>query len=99
MVRNITDNINGTDKYLLFKKKPIEVLMYLKDTTQPNYVSFISKEINCTYAHTEKILDTFFDLKIVTFKKEGRRKYIYLTEKGKKIGDQVESLLIICNDK
>ncbi|RLG14147.1 MAG: hypothetical protein DRN66_02770 [Candidatus Nanohalarchaeota archaeon] len=100
MVRNIINNINGTNgKYLLFKKKPVDVLMYLQDNTRPKYVSYISKEINCTYAHTEKILDTFRELSMVSFKKDGRRKYIKLTNKGEKIGKLVENLLIICNDR
>ena len=100
MVRNITNNIDDTnEKYLLFKKKPVDVLMYLKDKTRPHYVSYISKEINCTYAHTEKILDIFKKLNIVSFRRDGRRKYIELADKGEKISELVENLLIKCKDR
>ncbi|MCK5476448.1 MAG: hypothetical protein KAI55_00840 [Candidatus Aenigmarchaeota archaeon] len=97
MVMNIYNDTNG--RYLLFKKKPTDILLHLHENSSTTYVSHISKKINCTYAHTEKILDLFVNLKIVKFKKEGRRKYVSLTEKGKKIGEGVESLLIICDEK
>lgn len=99
MVRNITNDMNGNSKYVLFKKKPVDILMYLKDGTRPNYVSSISKEINCTYAHTEKLLDLFKEHNLVGFRKEGRRKYIELNKDGKKICNGIENLLIICKDR
>jgi len=81
----------------LLKQKPTNILMNLKENSNNNnYVSLISRNAKCTYSHTEKILDDFSKKNIVSFKKHGRKKYIELTGKGRKICDIIEDFLIEC---
>jgi len=64
--------------------KQVEVLLNI--TEKGNlYVSIIVKKVNCNYLWCSKTLRKFNKLGLVTFEKAGRIKYVYLTEKGKKL--------------
>ena len=60
----------------------------------PKYATQVSKEIDCTYSHTVKLLDELETLKLVTFKKQGRIKVIELTEDGEDLAHSIEGVLI-----
>jgi predicted transcriptional regulator len=56
------------------------------------YGSILAKEVDCTYSHAVKILQTLEHLSLVEFDKRGRIKLIKLTEKGKQVADSIEAI-------
>lgn len=76
---------------LFLRSKPVKMLMSLKDG--PKYATIISKEVDCTYSHTVKVLSQFEKNGIVSFEKKGRIKTIELTEDGQELAQAVEEVL------
>jgi len=72
--------------------KPVRMMLSLKKG--PRYATQISKEVDCTYSHTVKLLDDFKKLGLVKFKKQGRIKIIELTEDGEDLAHSIEGVLI-----
>jgi len=86
--------IMKTDMEELFlRKKPVRLLMNIKNAQGPKYVSVLAKETDCTYSHTVKLLDMFKNLGIVDFEKQGRIKYVKLTSDGSELATDFESVL------
>jgi len=56
------------------------------------YGSILAKEVDCTYSHAVKILQTLEELKLVEFEKKGRIKLIKLTKKGREVADAIEEI-------
>jgi len=56
------------------------------------YGSILAKEVDCTYSHAVKILQTLEKLKLVVFEKRGRIKIIQLTKKGAEVADAIENI-------
>jgi predicted transcriptional regulator len=56
------------------------------------YGSILAKEVDCTYSHAVKILQTLEDLRLVVFEKKGRIKIIKLTKKGKEVADAIDEI-------
>jgi predicted transcriptional regulator len=56
------------------------------------YGSILAKEVDCTYSHAVKILQTLEHLKLVDFEKKGRIKLIKLTKKGREVADAIEEI-------
>jgi len=56
------------------------------------YGSILAKEVDCTYSHAVKILQTLEILALVDFEKRGRIKVIKLTKKGKEVADAIENI-------
>jgi len=52
----------------------------------------LAKEVDCTYSHAVKILQTLKALKLVEFEKKGRIKLIKLTKKGNEVADAIENI-------
>jgi hypothetical protein len=53
---------------MFFRRKPALMLVSLKKLTRARYGSILAKEVDCTYSHAVKILQTDF-LRIETTKK------------------------------
>jgi len=70
---------------MLFRVKPVLALVSLKDEKKSWYASSLAKEVDCTFPHMVKILSGFGELGLVSFKEAGRKKLIFLTQKGKKL--------------
>ncbi len=68
------------------------ILVSLKKNLRMRYGSVLAKEVDCTYSHAVKILQTLQDLKLVEFEKKGRIKLIRLTNKGKEVADAIENI-------
>lgn len=85
-----TDKIELEEMFL--RKKPVRLLLNIKMGSQ-KYVSVLAKETDCTYSHTVKLLDMFQELGIVEFIKQGRIKYVKLTEDGTALAGDFESVL------
>jgi predicted transcriptional regulator len=56
------------------------------------YGSVLAKEVDCTYSHAVKILQTLESLGLVEFEKKGRIKLIKLTKKGKDVADAIDNI-------
>lgn len=78
---------------LFLRKKPVKLLMALKMGVSGKYVSVLSKETDCTYSHTVKLLGEFKNLGLVEFEKKGRVKFIRLTPDGEELAGHFESVL------
>lgn len=87
MEETLKDNFD-----IFFRRKPALMLVSLKKNTRMRYGSVLAKEVDCTYSHAVKILQTLEDLKLVDFEKKGRIKVIQLTKKGKEVADAIENI-------
>lgn len=77
---------------IFFRRKPAMMLVSLKRNTRMRYGSILAKEIDCTYSHAVKILQTLEELGLVIFEKKGRIKIIQLTKKGKEVADAIDDI-------
>ncbi len=77
---------------LFFRKKPAMMLIALKKVSRAKYGSQLAKEIDCTYSHAVKILQTLEEIGLVSFEKTGRIKIINLTKKGADVATHIEAI-------
>lgn len=77
---------------MFFRRKPALMLVYLKRNSKMKYGSVLAKEVDCTYSHAVKILQTLKELKLVDFEKRGRIKLIKLTKKGYDVAEAIENI-------
>ncbi len=77
---------------LFLRSKPVKLLISLKNG--PKYATILSKEVDCTYSHTVKLLDQFKNFGLVEFEKKGRIKIIKLTDDGEDLAHSVEGSLM-----
>ena len=77
---------------IFFRRKPAMMLVSLKRNTRLRYGSILAKEIDCTYSHAVKILQTLEELGLVVFEKKGRVKVIKLTKKGSEVADAIDNI-------
>ncbi|MEM0324521.1 MAG: hypothetical protein QXE43_01380 [Candidatus Aenigmatarchaeota archaeon] len=78
---------------VLFKDKPLKVLLVLSDGI-PKNITQIYKKVRTTYSHTLNILKNFYELGIIEFEKVGRNKVIRLSKKGEKIIEIIKKILV-----
>jgi DNA-binding MarR family transcriptional regulator len=77
---------------IFFRRKPALMLVALKRLSKARYGSILAKEVDCTYSHAVKILQTLEELSLVTFEKKGRIKLIKLTKKGQDVAEDIDSI-------
>ena len=77
---------------IFFRRKPALMLVALRKLSKARYGSILAKEVDCTYSHAVKILQTLKVLKLVEFEKKGRIKLIKLTKKGREVADAIENI-------
>lgn len=77
---------------VFFRRKPALMLVALKKLTRARYGSILAKEVDCTYSHAVKILQTLEKLDLVVFEKKGRIKLIKLTKKGEEVAANIENI-------
>ncbi|MCR4284429.1 MAG: winged helix DNA-binding protein [archaeon] len=77
---------------LFFRRKPAMMLIALKKVSRAKYGSQLAKEVDCTYSHAVKILQTLEEMGLVGFEKKGRIKIINLTKKGRDVADNIENI-------
>ena len=87
MIDKTKDNFD-----VFFRKKPALMLVSLKRLTRARYGSILAKEVDCTYSHAVKILQTLEKLSLVSFEKKGRIKLIKLTKKGTEVALNIENI-------
>jgi predicted transcriptional regulator len=77
---------------LLLHAKPAGIVLSLRDK-EKKYPTVLSKENDCTYTHTLKILDELRGYGLVEFDKDGRIKYVKLTDLGEDVAHELEGLV------
>ena len=77
---------------IFFTRKPALMLIALKKISKARYGSVLAKEVDCTYSHAVKILQTLEQLGLVVFDKKGRIKLIKLTKKGEEIAEDIDDI-------
>ncbi len=77
---------------LFFRRKPAMMLIALKKVSRAKYGSQLAKEVDCTYSHAVKILQTLEEMGLVSFEKKGRIKVINLTKKGRDVSESIENI-------
>ena len=82
----------GENFDLFFRRKPALMLIALKKVSRARYGSQLAKEVDCTYSHAVKILQTLEEFGLVSFEKKGRIKIIKLTKKGSEVAGNIESI-------
>jgi predicted transcriptional regulator len=78
---------------LFLREKPAKILLGMKTSKNAVYATLLSKDANCTYSHTIKILDMFQKMGIVKFEKKGRIKRVMLTDDGWDIAHNLEAVI------
>jgi DNA-binding MarR family transcriptional regulator len=79
--------------YYFLREKPVGMLLQLRKDDRRRYASVLAKEVDCTYSHTVRILQTLEKSGIVQFEKRGRQKIISLTKNGREIADTFKKLV------
>jgi len=77
---------------LFLHTKPVKLIISLK--SGPKYATILSKEIDCTYSHTVKLLDQFKKYGLVDFEKRGRIKIVKLTSLGEDLAHAFEGVMM-----
>ncbi len=77
---------------LFFRRKPAMMLIALRKVSRAKYGSQLAKDVDCTYSHAVKILQTLEEMGLVSFEKKGRIKIIKLTPKGTKVAEHIEGI-------
>lgn len=77
---------------IFFRRKPALLLVALKKIGRARYGSMLAKEVDCTYSHAVKILQSLEEIGLVGFEKKGRMKIIKLTNRGCKVADEIENI-------
>lgn len=87
---------------LFLREKPAKIIIALKTAKSNVYATILSKEADCTYSHTIKILDVLRDMGLVEFEKKGRIKTVKLTSDGLVVANNLDDMrnkLIEVEDK
>ena len=77
---------------LFFRNKQVKMLTSLK--SGPKYATILSKDVDCTYSHTVKLLEQFKTFGLVSFEKKGRIKIVKLTPDGEELAHSLEGALM-----
>jgi predicted transcriptional regulator len=85
-------NVKPVLEDLFLREKPARILLALKTAKSPVYATILSKEADCTYSHTIKILDVLQKTGLVLFDKKGRIKGVKLTDDGWDIAHNMEAV-------
>lgn len=78
---------------LFLHTKPCHILVQLNHPQRENYISEISSEIDCTYSHAVRVIQKLEEKDLVQTHKEGRKKKVELTEKGRNLAEILGDLI------
>ncbi len=84
----------GILEEIFLREKPAKILLGMKSAKDGSvYATILSKEADCTYSHTVKILNLFQKMGLVKFEKSGRIKKVMLTDDGWDIAHNLEAII------
>lgn len=69
------------------------IMRYLNRYSDEVYPSNISKELDTTYSHTVKVMSMLKDDGLLSFRFDGRIKFVTLTAKGKVLAELIDKLM------
>ena len=75
---------------MFLHSKPANILVSMRNSKK--YASVLSKEVDCTYSHTVRILQQMNKFSLVNFDKKGRIKLVELTSLGEEIAQNLDQL-------
>lgn len=78
---------------LFIREKPVRLLIEINNPRTENYASELSKSVDCTYSHAVRVIQRLEKNNLVETEEKGRRKNIFLTDKGKKVAKKLSDLL------
>jgi DNA-binding MarR family transcriptional regulator len=76
----------------------VNLFIYL-DTHKKCYCFKVSREINITQSQLSKIIKLSIKEKLIYRERESRIKYLFLTDRGKKLVNKIRELQNILNEK
>jgi DNA-binding MarR family transcriptional regulator len=79
---------------LFLQEKPVKALIALSDQDRTWYAHLLAKEIDCSYAHLVKVLNSFEGDGLVNFNRTGRIKVVSITDKGSELAHDLKSVLL-----
>ena len=82
---------------ILLRDKQARIILLLKNSQQPWYLSTLSKACDTTYVHTSNFIKTCESLGITTNEKHGKIKEIKLTERGMQLAELLSVMYGIIN--
>ncbi len=88
----ITDKRSKENFDIFFRRKPALMLVALRKIARARYGSILAKEVDCTYSHAVKILQSLERLGLVSFEKKGRIKLIKLTKRGQEVAENIDNI-------
>lgn len=77
---------------MFLREKPTKILLGLNNARGKIYATILSKDADCTYSHTIKILNLFKKMALVSFEKKGRIKVVKLTDAGWEIAHNLDAI-------
>lgn len=77
---------------VLFREKPVMMIIELLNSTKEMYASTLAKQVDCTYSHVVKILQEMHKAQLVSFHRQGRLKILQLTKKGQEVAKNLEAI-------
>lgn len=92
----VSNNSSGT---ILFKDKQIRIILALADKSKEWHLVDLAAAAQATYVHTSKFISRCQELGIVRFDKHGKKKNLYLTDKGVEIAQSISSIMDRINVK
>lgn len=78
---------------VFLNEKPVKILTQIKNSRDDNYASAIAKNADTTYSHTVRCLQKLESQGLVKFEKKGRKKNVFLTDKGEIVAEDFYDLL------
>lgn len=78
---------------LFVREKPVRLLIEINNPRTENYASELSKSVDCTYSHAVRVIQRMEKNGLVETEEKGRKKNIFLTDKGTKIAKRLSDLL------
>lgn len=86
------ENTKSFFESLFLHEKPVKMLISLKND-RSKYTTQVSKDVDCTYSHTVKVLNMFKKMGLVSFDKKGRIKHVKLTRDGDELALAFEGIM------
>lgn len=77
---------------LFFKEKPVKMLLLVYESKNALYASTVAKKTGFTYTHVNEVLASMEKEGLLDFERHGRLKILVLTEKGKKLAEELQRI-------
>ena len=91
-------NENNTSKEIFntfFREKPAMMLVELKNSKSEIYASSLAKQVDCTYSHVVKILQSMQKSGLVNIEKSGRLNILTLTKTGQEVAEKIDGIRVL----